>query len=382
MFKFINGPTNYAILKGKINEIEKNIFLFMDTHNKIDAQTKCDSFDSVEISHYLYNKIKSAQKILDFFMEIRLSELDEQITNKKDIYIKEVTDLFKSEFVIDKINEKDLVRYSKSNPNVRLHYLDIRDNLGLFEVSNIAKYKMEKTYNLLKNDKSNDENVIDEYKKKIINYLNQIKNRLDEFKDNINYVIQNNNEKYDKITQKQKYYLNKIINVYNDDELKNNIIEFIDNNWNKFEKDFNLTYSNINYCLESWNMIDTDEYVHVNCQNMDMLIDFIYEIITDFYSLFTDIFLLRRILDKNYINDCICYTGTQHSLNYIIFLVKYYDFEIIHINKIENNLGEIIKKIKKSNNVLEIYKLFGLKKIIQCIKMIHISSMFGGNRLK
>lgn len=382
MFKFIDGPTNYAILKGKINGIEKNINLFMDTHNKIDAQTKCDSFDSVEISHYLYNKIKTAQKTLDFFMEIRLSELDEPMTNKKDIYIKEVTELFKSEFVIEKINEKDLVRYSKSNPNVRLHYLDIRDNLGLFEVSNIAKYKMSKVYNLLKNVKSNDENTMDKYKKKIIDYLNQINVQINELKNNKNYVIQNNLENYDKTTQKQKYYLNKIINVYNDDELKNNIIEFVDNNWNKFEKDFNLTYSNINYCLESWNMIETDEYVRINCQNMDMLIDFIYEIINDFYSLFTDIFLLRRILDKNYINDCICYTGTQHSLNYIIFLVKYYDFEIIHINKIENNLDEIIKKIKKSNNVLEIYKLFGLKKIIQCIKMIHVSSMFGGNRLK
>ena len=49
MVKFINGPTNYAHLKGIINGVEKNIHLFMDIHNKIDAQTKCESFDSIEI---------------------------------------------------------------------------------------------------------------------------------------------------------------------------------------------------------------------------------------------------------------------------------------------------------------------------------------------
>lgn len=381
MLKFINGPTNYAILKGKINGIEKNINLFMDTHNKIDAQTKCDSFDSVEISNYLYNKIKSAQKPLDFFMEIRLSELDEPITNKKDIYIREVINLFKSEFVVQKNNGHDLVKYSKSNPNVRLHYLDIRDNLGLFKTSNIAKYDLVEGYNNLKETKANDENTLNKYKKEIIDYLNQINDKILELKNNKDYVIQNNSEKYDRITQKQKYYLHKIINVYTDNNLKNNIVEFINNNWNKFEKDFKLTYSNINYCIESWDLIDSDNYVTTNCKNMDMLINFINEIIIDFYSLFTDIFLLRRILDKNYITNCICYSSTQHSLNYMIFLVKYYNFEIIHINKIENNLGEIIKKIKKSNNVLEIYKLFGIKKIIQCITMIHISTCFGGNRL-
>lgn len=29
----------------------------MDTYNKINNQTKCNSFDSVDISYYLYNKI-------------------------------------------------------------------------------------------------------------------------------------------------------------------------------------------------------------------------------------------------------------------------------------------------------------------------------------
>jgi len=73
MPKFINGPTNYAYLRRKINGVKKNKYFFIDTHNKLENQTKCDSFDSIEISHYLYRKIKMAKEQLDFFMEIRIS---------------------------------------------------------------------------------------------------------------------------------------------------------------------------------------------------------------------------------------------------------------------------------------------------------------------
>ena len=42
-----------------------------------------------------------------------LLQLNEPITNKKDIYIKEVINLFKTEFVIDKKDGKEEVKYSK-----------------------------------------------------------------------------------------------------------------------------------------------------------------------------------------------------------------------------------------------------------------------------
>jgi ACT domain-containing protein len=77
MPKFINGPTNYAHLKGMINGVEKNVYLFMDTHYELDEQTKCESFDSIDISHYLYRKIKDTINPLDFFMD-KHYDLNEQ----------------------------------------------------------------------------------------------------------------------------------------------------------------------------------------------------------------------------------------------------------------------------------------------------------------
>ena len=70
MPQFINGPTNFIQLKGTINNIEKNIYLFADRHNSLDNQTRCDSFDSLDISQYLYQLIKNTTIPLDFFLEV------------------------------------------------------------------------------------------------------------------------------------------------------------------------------------------------------------------------------------------------------------------------------------------------------------------------
>jgi len=37
---FINGPVNYIQLNGTINNINKNITIFMDTHLDLDNQTR------------------------------------------------------------------------------------------------------------------------------------------------------------------------------------------------------------------------------------------------------------------------------------------------------------------------------------------------------
>ncbi len=67
MPRFINGPFNYVQLEGNISNIKKNITIFMDVHLDLNNQTRCESFDSQDISQYLYNMIKHANTSLDFF---------------------------------------------------------------------------------------------------------------------------------------------------------------------------------------------------------------------------------------------------------------------------------------------------------------------------
>ena len=57
MPQYINGPFNYIQLTGNINNIPKNITIFMDVHLDLNNQTRCTSFDSLDISQYLYKNI-------------------------------------------------------------------------------------------------------------------------------------------------------------------------------------------------------------------------------------------------------------------------------------------------------------------------------------
>ena len=136
MQRYINGPINYIKLQGQINNITKDIFIFIDKHYELSEQTKCESYDSIDIAQYLYKLIKTSEISLDFFMEIRDEKLRLPKNNKRDIYIGEVEGLFKSEFVIN----KDQVKYAKSNNKVKLHYLDIRDQIEFMYILDIIKY--------------------------------------------------------------------------------------------------------------------------------------------------------------------------------------------------------------------------------------------------
>jgi hypothetical protein len=367
MPKYINGPINYAYLKGNINGIEKNIYLFMDIHNSLNDETRCESFDSIDISYYLYKKIKESKQRLDIFMEINTSELKYPITNKKDIYINEVTNLFKSEFVVEKINDNENIRYSKTNKNVRLHYLDIRDHLGLFDLLGDIKIIIKKIKLL---EKSKDDETL---KNEIILKLNELNNSVEELT-KIKDEIINNKKEYENKDNIKKYYLNKIINKYENKKLRNDILIFLNNYYDNVLYNFSIILKKIkNIIMFDIKMIN----------EIFEKIEFIKEAIVDLYSMFTDIFLLRRILDKNYIEKCIIYSGIQHSLNYIFFLIKYCDFKIIKIYKSEEkDISQIEKIIKKSDYPFNIYKLFYVKKkeYLQCIEYEPL--YFGGNKLK
>lgn len=219
--EYINGPTNYAHLQGNINGIEKNIYLFFDKHLPLNDQTRCESFNSIDITYYLYTLIKEAKDYLDFFMEIRLSQL-------RDIYINEVINLFKSEFVIENKGTTKQVKYSKTNSKVRLHYLDIRDCLGIYYLKNIIEEKIKKYLNLLSKDEKN--KII--YYKKILKYVDIVNQQIDLLDKNMREIIINKNVVYDKINNKQKYYLDKLINKYKNIQLKQSINLFLNSHYN------------------------------------------------------------------------------------------------------------------------------------------------------
>lgn len=358
MSKFINGPINYVELTGTINGIEKHITFFMDYHYTIYKQTRCESFDSIDISQYLYKIIKQSTCPLDFFLEIRMEEILNPTGNKRDIYIREVIEMFKSELIIEKQFDRNFVRYAKSNQNVRLHWLDMRDNFNMFKLMKIIDKKIKPNLKLLMET----ENV--EYKNKAIEYLERIKINITNLKTNLNDVLTNTSTiTYNKIEQKEKYYMNKIINQIANQELKKSIREFTTGYFNRLFQIFEMLMSELDSLLINFKPQDTEQTIK--------LVDFLHEMIIDLHSIFTDVFLLRRILDKNYINKAIVYSEAQHAINSIGFLVKFCDFKIVNVHLSEiKSMDELMDIIKKSEHVYNIYKYFYQKnkEYTQCVK--------------
>ena len=87
------------------------------------------------------------------------------------------------------------------------------------------------------------------------------------------------------------------------------------------------------------------------------------------YTTFTNAYFLRRFLDKDYIRNVITYCGRYHGLNYIYFLIKYFNFEITKIyNPNGLTINNIMDKIKRTYDFKEVYNLFLIKgeNPIQC----------------
>lgn len=358
--EFINGPVNYIKLNGTIDNVGKEIHIFVDKHLKLEEQTKCVSFNSIDISYYLYKLIKESKEKIDLFMEIRKSQIDGIVSNKKDIYINEVINLFKSEFVDRKRRDEENIKYSKTNSNVRLHYFDIRDHLDIFYLTKIINQKITKYINLLNDNKDNIDNKYI-YVNKIISYLDSISEKIEVLDSNFKEVAFNKNIVYDKINDKQKYYLNKIINKYSNNNLLNKINLYLNIHSSAIITSINEIINNIKYIL-------TNEFL-TNPQALNKNNEKLGEHVFQLYSLYTDLYLLRRILDKNYVNKCIIYSGGAHSMDIIFFLVKYCNFQMLKVHKSkETNLDILKNKITTETYYFDIFDLFMLKKIhIQCI---------------
>ena len=356
------GLTNYAQLKGLINGIEKEIHVFIDKHFDLNEQTKCESFNSIDISYYLYNLIKESNEPFDFFMEIGNGngEFDNNnISNKREIYIKEVVKLFKSEFAFEKNNDEN-IKYSKTNSNVKLHYFDIRDHLNIFFLTKIINQKIIKYVNLL--NMSNNENEKNKYVDKILFYLNLIDNQIEKLDKNTEEIIKNKINTYDKTNFKQEYYLNKIINMYLDESVKKNINLFLYIHCKEIINNIKSVITKMKNIVENLFLMNMNKFE----ENLDKL----GENILQLYSMYTDAYLMRRILDKNYVNKCIIYSGGSHSVNVIFFLVKYFNFKIIKIQySTESDINVLMDNIKNEMFSFDIYELFLLKKAnIQCIQ--------------
>ena len=406
----ISGPVNVVRLEGNIHGVRKIIYLFMDFHIPVYIQTECTNIFSKDINKYFaesFYELNNTSKKYDFFMEVRPNDIirmgTEQAKKRKQIYIDQMVKLFAIILKYDK--EKNKISISDYFKNVRIHYLDVRDYLqlhisnvynealdissrfmtygisahGLMAINDIlTKEKqmlditiqifMDTSYKLPADKKphireSNFSYYTSEIEPDIvINLLNKIKNRYNhkDIQKIINDIFDNLMEELKKLSddiglviEKFEDYI-KILSINN----PNTLI--------KDEKTGEYNYGFTGYKLRSMTFDTINKCEELHATTMEI-----------FYKL-TDLYLLRRFLDKDYVTNGIVFSGAAHSLNYIAILLGYFNFKITHvayapIGNINDLNKETKKRISKNENIED---LFYPPELYQCSDITHFPKNF------
>ena len=411
----ISGVNNLVRLEGSIGSTNKIIYLFFI--NNVDAinQTECANIYSKDIHKYLaktfYNINNESDYMLDFFMDLMPTNIHRY--GKKleytDNYINQIRNFFARIFNYDE--QKNKVLMAKHFEKIRLHYFDIRDYLSLiiefplfnnleslYSLMNINDEnkiisELNFTITILQNSKTNLNNILTIFKTKnnadIKNESSVIKKSL--YTDDMQIYFDINNV---------KKFVNKINNVYNNEDVQLKILndyqlilEYADLTEKYIINIIEYIQNTITYLLETKDKLNTSKYSTNDISSglhyldkMDIIIDVIkkYESIqskiSDIFILMTNLYFLRRILDKNYITNSIVCSNNKHSTNIIRLLVGIFNFKITHASySLIPNIDQLNNQIKKNMSGLEltdIAKLFVPEVFQQCIDITNFPKKF------
>jgi hypothetical protein len=382
----INGPLKVVRLEGKIGKIKKVVYLLMDIHMNLIEQTKCETKKNIDIQDYIKNELQindenndknKTERMLDIFIECG--------SDDKRNYGK-LSFKYRDQYIAETIKTIIQINNDKEFKYSRYHMVDIREYLDTIAMhkmfSNIKsamsgevlhKTDVEKyvlivrqieifVHNLAKSiNQAHKKNKLD---KKIVNRKFD-KSYEEDFEDFAKIFVQDG--------EKIERFMDKIYNLHYHKEIKIKLIDcfnHVETSINELQQIINNMYEymsteskSIMYNSEkNINFIITNKRININTiPDYEKVLEFdtesyskrkeLYSIILDTMTLIMDIYVIRRLLDKDYITNCVIYTGAFHSINYIQILVNNFDFEITHIS--DMNKGETIsdytKVVKKSN---------------------------------
>jgi len=396
--KTVSGPLNMARLEGEIDGIHKVVYLLMDFHVSIDKQTNCYDIRAPTLRQFLIDRFDNTKHHLDFMIETYpRTMLSPHIIHSLK-YIWDIQELAKRAFSIDKKGTS--VMGSTEFPNVRLHYIDIRDEfMGLSLV-----YEMQHDINSILN------NIVSPYPK-IRKVMQDLKMSL-KWVNNIVKILTTNVTTDSKIsvptitgdlkhlqyTKKEinsisTRIVNKIRTKYTHAYVKSGIhqlikmlllpivddIHKIANNIQRLLRTIASTNVPFNELSLSDNRVkygnNAQTLLTENSSLVGLMMNY-FDALTRIGIILMDAYALRRVLDKDYVTHGILYTGISHSTIYIWALVNIFNFKLTHIadhnSKSLTSLIDHIHKLKPQLLELLIFP----KILFQCIDYTHFPELF------
>jgi len=386
---FISGPINIVRLEGDVlsnqETIKKTLYLFFDIHV---GTTECIDIKSINIEKYLYKIIDKQNKThpqisYDLFLETfssRISDYDSGL--KGEVYLEHMRKFFS---YLDKDDKH------KSIKNLRLHYFDVRDvftmekftpNGSLFSKLRYLIRTIAFEHNTHPGSFKACDEILAIHIKKItqmhflfsneIKYIksdkrvdsDDINDNLDELTYDIfmNNIIYKLKYKYNNKNIEDK--LNKIINIY----LTNLSTELLENlkKLRKMLTEVQDTSKEHHDDLYKSGSLYEEIKLNKKLYNFHEFSLIVFDKLRKLLVNLTDVFFIRRYLDKNYINHGLHYAGAYHSTNVINILVKYFDFKITNVTYASIPIDEMEAKFKKSTDVYDLRKFVIPSRLYQC----------------
>jgi hypothetical protein len=373
----INGPINIVRLENK--DDGKIIYIYMDYHVAIDEQTRCDNIFSKDIDTYFaenFYALRDKPITYDFFLELFLDQaIDKKCTKCDDIYIWNVVHFFNKIFKFSHCENK--VMCNEIFQNIRLHYMDIRDQLeGKLDAEFTA-------INLVIRSIKEEELITHQDITQIISHLAVVR-------DHMEYILSllaDEEPNYQPDNDETiKYFINKITQQYQNYKVQQKILGIIDNLLDTLR----LYVAEINSIIKRIDNHRTGilpgDHLIANKKNIygytygvenhttqliiAEIINMVGRVHDEFFEVFfleiMDIYFMRRLLDKSEITNSIVYVGASHATNYIYHLVSKFNYNITHTAYSKVTNIPRLNKLIKEGNVIKTRGLLWPNKLIQC----------------
>lgn len=372
--RMINGPYNAIRMEGEIDGLKKIVYMFMDVHMPPQLQTECANIYSQDFNRFLaetFHDLNGADRMYDFFMEIdpELYKIDSAVRAEaktkqsrgapRDKYIRQVWQLLRSSVEYD--SKGDHVSASKVFQNVRLHYLDIRGVLsdlmfGMFHLpihfGVTVDYHPSALFLTLG---------------RIYRTVNHCLGIYQDLKANPEAVPRSDDEKTPEselVGPAFGRYVRKLLYGYKHADVKRLITARVDRYFGML-KDFTDMIDDFAKLLAEYGQyIDAHPVTFYGDNGIrdDMTIEdrvkwnsdiaFSFNQLTNQIMIagvgITDCYLLRRVLDKDYVTNAITYTGGSHTVNYVNALVGDFGFTVTNISATPaDSVTELNRTIKE-----------------------------------
>lgn len=340
--KYLNGPINIV----KVSNSTKTLYLFMDFHEEVENQSVCAENEAIDIDAFFSSHLKTASSPIDFFLEVGSSTIKEykypSVSN--DNYITSLQKWFSRNY------------HSGYYDKVRFHYMDIREHFDHLPLTDFEFVSLISEFKDVMND-------IVELLTKDIKYSKELTN-----KEKIKRKL------VEKI--RCKYNDKNLLKVVNN-HISTSLVPFIKKSIKYVEKkeDQMIQYNNSlyfdkNHLNTKGYGMDFKDYKKAQMK-ISIFSNKLFVCWLDSVIVLTDLYFIRRFVDKNYINNAIIYAGSFHCLHIIHLLVKHLGFEVLNTNYSSVSIEELNNLIKKTgdNHSYKMVQWLLPKELYQCSKL-------------